>query len=437
MIWKLFKKFAEKPAMVVTTPNYASTTLPIAFLQKLIPIGELPVDELLALNITLRSFRAGEIVFNRGEISNKLIYLYEGEIYLEAVEGNGYFVDASTFKACYPISISTEQRFTAIAKSPVKAVYFPLSILKRSSTAAFVNNPLINPRDVPLSLRNSDLFKGFCEVFRKNQFLVPSLPDVALQLRKALKNEISIANAVKIINLDPVISSKLIQVVNSPVYRTHNAITNSYDAVFRLGMQTTQNLVTSISLHNLFRSSNKRLNERIKSTWNQSIQIASISYTLASLNKKINPDEAMLAGLVHKIGILPIIAYAESLNDEQYTDQELDQTISVLQGLVGEFILQKWRFPKNMHQIPIHTTNWYHDAFPALQLSDIVLLARFHSELSCFQRQSLPPITTLPAFQKLGDNALSPEMSLQTLADAKQQIAETLSFFQKSSINGA
>jgi hypothetical protein len=65
-----------------------------------------------------------------------------------------------------------------------------------------------------------------------------------------------------------------------------------------------------------------------------------------------------------------------------------------------------------------------------LQLSDIVLLARFHSELSDLQRQNLPPINTLPAFQKLGDNTLTPEMSLQTLADAKQQIAETLNFFR-------
>lgn len=430
MAWKFFKKFAEKPAMSAGTSDYTSITLPLTFLRRLIPVGELPADELLGLNISMRSFKAGEIVFNRGEISDEVIYLYEGEMYLEAVNGSGYLVDASTFKAFYPISSSAEQSFSGVAKSPVKAIYFPLSILKRSATAAFANNPLINPNDVPPSLRNSDFFNGFCQAFRKNQFLVPSLPEVALQLRKALKNEISIANAVKIINLDPVISSKLIQVVNSPVYRTHKAITNSHDAVFRLGMQTTQNLVTSISLHNLFRSNDRRLNDRIKQTWNQSIQVASISSTLASINRRINSDEAMLAGLVHKIGILPIIAYAEGLNDKNYTEEELDETISVLQSLVGEFILKKWRFPKSMQQIPTQVLNWYQDTSPVLQLIDIVLLARFHSELSNSQFQNLPSINTLPAFQKLGDNTLSPEMSLQTLADAKQQIAETLSFFR-------
>jgi len=138
----------------------------------------------------------------------------------------------------------------------------------------------------------------------------------------------------------------------------------------------------------------------------------------------------MLAGLIHKIGILPILAYAESLNDKQYTEDELDQTISALQGLVGDFILQKWHFPVSMQQIPSQTSNWYHDTSPELQLSDIVLLARFQCELGSSKRPKLPPINTLPAFQKLSDNTLSSEMSLKSLEDAKQQIAETLNFFR-------
>ena len=43
--------------------------------------------------------------------------------------------------------------------------------------------------------------------------------------------------------------------------------------------------------------------------------------------------------------------------------------------------------------------------------------------------QKLPPLHTLPAFQKLGDNALTPDMSLQTLHNAKQQISEAISLF--------
>jgi HD-like signal output (HDOD) protein len=429
MFRKFLNKFKDKSAPARAKQNASKIALPLTFLQKLIPIGDLPADELKMLEATLGSFKPGEIIFNRGDSTDKLVYLYTGEVFLEAVNGSGYSVEDSTLKACYPLSTNTVHRFSAIAKTPTRVVYMPLSLLRQSSASAFVNNPLINPEEVPAALRRSYFFNGFCEVFRKDDLQVPSLPDVAVRLRRALQKEISIAEAVKIINLDPVISSKLIQVVNSPIYRTHNPITSNHAAIFRLGLKTTQNLVTTISLYNLFHSSNQRLNDRIQQVWKQSIQIASLSYTLASLGNKFNADEALLAGLIHNIGALPIITYAENLGTDHYTENELDQTIAVLQGLLGVFILKKWHFPESLRNIPAQSSNWYHDGDPSLQLSDIVLLARFHNQIGNAHKQSLPPLNTLPAFLKLGESELTPTLSLQVLQDSKQQIAEALGFF--------
>jgi len=430
MFWKFLKKASDKPAPANASRNGTKVRLSLEFLHKLIPIGELPDDELQSLNATVFDFNPGEIIFNRGDSADELTYLYTGEVYLEAVNGSGYKVDDSTFKACYPLSTNTEHRFSSIAKSKVRIVSFPLSALKYGAAAAYVNNPLISLKSVPMTIRYCDFFNGFCKAFRKDELRVPSLPDVALRLRSALQKEISIGEVVKIINLDPVISSKLIQVVNSPVYRTHNLITNSHDAIYRLGLKTTQNLVTTISLYNLFRSNSKRLNNCFQKIWKQSVQVASLSHTLAALNSKINADEALLAGLIHNIGALPIITYAESLNDSEYTEEELEQTIATLQGPVGAYILMKWNFPESLQHIPNQTNNWYYDAGPRLQLNDIVLLARFHSQLDGLQMQKLPPINTLPAFLKLGDSALTPDMSLQALKDAKQQVAEAMNFFR-------
>jgi HD-like signal output (HDOD) protein len=430
MFWKFLKKFTNKPSQPETRQNGFNTSLPVAFLQKLIPIGELPADELETLEARVSHFNPGEIIFNRGDLAESLTYLYSGEVYLEAVNGSGYGVDASTFKACYPLSTNAVHHFSAIAKSPASIIYLPLSLLRRSSASAFGYRALINPDEVPAELKNSRLFNGVCEAFRNDELHVPALPDVVLRLRRALQKEISIGEAVKIINLDPVISSKLIQVVNSPVYRTFDPITNSYDAVFRLGLKTTQNLVTTISMYNLFHSRNKKLNERVQQIWKQSIQVASLSYTLAWLGNHFNADEALLAGLTHNIGALPIITHAEHLGSGHYTDEELDQTIAVLQGFLGGAILKKWHFPERLHDIPLQSGNWYHDESPELQLNDIVLLARFHSQLGKSPMQSLPPLNTLPAFLKLGDSALTPTMSLQALHDAKQQVSEAVSFFR-------
>ncbi|WKJ91041.1 HDOD domain-containing protein [Methylomonas montana] len=428
MLWKLFKKPSEETATTLTDPDAHINQLPLSFLQQLIPVGDLPVAELTALPISVRHFNPGDIIFNRGVEAEQLIYLYSGTVFLEASNGGGYAVEESTFKACYPLATYGEHAFNAIAKSPVKLLYLPLSSLQRSSKP--INNPLINPSNVPSALRGSVFFDRFCEAFSADNLHVPSLPDVALRLRSALQKEISVVDAVKIVNLDPVISSKLIQVANSPVYRSANPITNSHDAVNRLGFKTTQNLVTSISMHQLFRSKNRQLNQKIQTLWKQSIQVASLSYTLASLSGEINADEALLAGLIHNIGALPIVTFAESLDSSQYTEAELQASIACLQSLVGAFILKKWHFPDSLQQIPVNTTHWYFDDGQPLQLHDIVLLAKFHSQLGDANRQKLPPLNTLPAFQKLGDNALTPDMSLKALQDAKIQIADALNFFR-------
>ncbi len=290
-------------------------------------------------------------------------------------------------------------------------------------------NALLNSEDVPEDLRENEFFKAFNQYYQKGELVVPSLPNVALKLREAVQKDIGIKEAVTIVNLDPVISSKLIQVVNSPIYRTANPISTCHDAVNRLGLTTTRNLVTSISMRNLFKSKNKKLNLRVHALWKKGIQVSSICQTLAAITKGTNPDEALLAGLIHNMGALPIIIFADTLSPDDYTDEDLNRTIRALQGIIGNIILKKWSFPDNLLQIPRQSENWYHSNGDKLDLTDIVILAKFHSYLGSKQVHSLPPIHTLPAFQKLGDNALTPDMSLLALQDAKHQISEAMSLF--------
>lgn len=433
MFGKLFKRKS-----ISTTPNASSTkasvqtTAPfsLSFLQNLIPLGELPSQDLLALPYLSRTFSAGDIVFNRGERAEELIYLYSGEIFLESANGNGHELEAGQFRACYPLSSQSVHHFTAIVKSTATLVYLPLSTLPLSAEVIAHHNPLTHSGFAPARLQNSPLFTGFCSAYNQGRLLIPSLPDIAIRLQNALQKDIDIDDAAKIINLDPAISAKLIQVANSNLYRTNKPFTNCHDAINRLGLQTTQNLATCISLKTLFRSNNTLLNTCIQRIWRQSIQVASLSYILAGLSRKQNPDEALLAGLIHNIGALPIIAHAESLDSQIYTEQDVMETITILQSQVGEYILAKWGFPACLLKIPKQTGYWYHDQQPTLQLSDIVLLARFHSQLGTPRAQSLPPLNTLPAFTKLGEYSLTPDMSLQILQDAKQQIAEALKFFK-------
>jgi HD-like signal output (HDOD) protein len=380
MRWNFFKK-AENAGNSSETEKSVKryATPPLSFFKNLIPICDLPENRLLSLQVAYRKFHPGENIFTRGDQIEWLAYVTKGIIFMEASNGAGYQVDATTFKACYPLSTGSEHKFSAIAKSDVTVIYFPLNLLQ--DTQARNNNPLLNPAEVPAELRTSLFFKAFCEAYHKNQLSMPSLPDVAIRLRAAIQNDIDIADAVKIINLDPVVSSKLIQVVNSPAYRSLKPASSCFDAVNRLGLRATQNLATSIALKNIFRSQNKKLNAKLHETWKESIYVASISHTLAAISQSINADEALLAGLVHNLGVLPVITFAGSLPEDRYSMEELCMTITAVEGILGEYILEKWRFPVNIQKVPLQLSNWfYDDGNPNLQLHDLVLLAKFHSQ---------------------------------------------------------
>jgi HD-like signal output (HDOD) protein len=418
--------FVSTPS-VFNLKEKTNTKLPLSFLKRLVPIGHLPDNDLQKLKTTFSQYKPGDIIFNRGETSTSLNYIVKGQCFIEIDTGPGYKIDTSTLKAYYPLSSDSQHQCTAIAQSDVNIIGFPHNAIQN----CYINtrNALLNNEDIPENLQNNLFFNKFLQYYKQGELVIPSLPDVAFKLRAAVQKDIGIEEAVKILNLDPVIASKLIQAVNSPLYRTINPITTCHDAVNRLGLITTRNLVTSISMKNLFKSKNKELNKTIHNIWKQSIRVSSISHALAALalNKKINPDEALLAGLIYNIGSIPIIIFANTLPGNEYSIKDLNLTITTLQGLLGNIILKKWAFADALVQVPRQTENWFHRDSEELNLSDIVLLAKYHSYITSKQMQHLPPIQTLPAFQKLGDNTLTPDMSLQSLHDAKQQISDAIS----------
>jgi HD-like signal output (HDOD) protein len=289
--------------------------------------------------------------------------------------------------------------------------------------------PPVNGLVISEHLKDNPFFNRFYQHFIQGKLKTPSFPDVALNLRRAIQQDREISDVVKIINMDPVISARLIQVVNSPLYRPVTPITNCLNAVNRLGLNNTRNLVIAFSLKNLLKSETPLIKKLIQDNWLQSVKVSSMSYILAQLTKKVDPEEALLAGLLHNIGVLPILTFADSLAQNSYRSEDIDLCSREIHGQIGSFILEKWEFPDKLKQIPLQSTSWFTTSSQALNLIDIVLLAKYHYFLANPGGAELPIINALPAFQKLENQSLTPEMSLQILQDAQQLITETMSFF--------
>jgi HD-like signal output (HDOD) protein len=243
-----------------------------------------------------------------------------------------------------------------------------------------------------------------------NQITLPTLPEVALRVRDAVEREQSSANQIAdIIASDAALSARLLQVANSPLYRGRVTIDNLQMAVARLGVRLVRSLVVSLIMQQIFQATSDLLDKKFRQVWEESVQIAALSRVLAANTDHLDKEQAMLAGLIHNIGALPILALAES-HDELLEDaQELDRIIDVLSPQIGRRILEIWEFPESLIQVPANFRNLDYTSTGDIDYVDIVLVARLESQMN--NDDSIDPSTLaqIPAFVKVG---LEPEVNM-------------------------
>jgi HD-like signal output (HDOD) protein len=257
----------------------------------------------------------------------------------------------------------------------------------------------------------------------QNRLTLPTLPEVALKVRDAVEREQSSANQIaEIIASDAALSARLLQVANSPLYRGRVTIDNLQMAVARLGIRLVRSLVVSLIMQQIFQATSDLLDAKFRQIWEESVQIAAISRVLASNTDHLDKEQAMLAGLIHNIGALPILAMAES-HDELLEDAaELDRVIEALSPQIGQRILKIWEFPESLIRVPANFLNLEYTSEGDADYVDIVLVARLESLMNSDTEIDTSSWSQIPAFEKIG---MEPEVNIieiEGVADDIQNI---------------
>ena len=100
-----------------------------------------------------------------------------------------------------------------------------------------------------------------------------------------------------------------------------------HTAITRLGFSLVRNVAISVGMRQLSQAHGKgRHVQAIEDLWKHSIFVAATHYVLAKKLTRINPDEAMLAGLLHDIGAFYIMTRAKNF-PELFADKEVLQDI--------------------------------------------------------------------------------------------------------------
>ena len=259
---------------------------------------------------------------------------------------------------------------------------------------------------------------------KQNCLKLPSLPEIAIRVRKAVEDEHTTAIQIaKVINTDPALSARLLRVANSPIYRGTNPIETTQGAITRLGTAVVRNLVSSLVTQQLFQTQSPFLKARMKTLWSHSSEVAVISQAFTRKFTALAPDQAMLAGLLHDIGKLPILSRAEDFPEIMKNEAALDDAIDRMHTIVGKLMLETWKFPKEIIDVAAD-----HEELGRIgdkvDYVDVVLVANLHSYIGKKHRHAQVQWADVPALSKL---RLNPAESLLALEEAKAEMAEMMS----------
>lgn len=259
--------------------------------------------------------------------------------------------------------------------------------------------------------------------YKAGRLVLPSLPEIVVRVRQAVNNDdVNLGDIVKLIQLDPSLTARLAQIANSPFYRTRQPVDNCLQAVNRLGLKTTRDLVTCLVLNNMFNAENKLLHSKVQKLWQHSCHVAAIASTIAKITPNLHEDTALLAGLLHDIGVLPILHYAAEFPEVIESEEKLNFVIQELRASLGKKILEEWNFDSALADVSAEAENWLREGEAVADYVDVVIVAQLHSYFGKENSANLPPLLSTPAFLKLGLSKLGPDASLEVLFEAEQDI---------------
>lgn len=204
---------------------------------------------------------------------------------------------------------------------------------------------------------------------------VPTLPIIANKVMNLLNNpKSSAADLEKVIKYDQALAARVLKLVNSAFYGFPRRITTIGQGIIILGYNTIKDLVLSVSIAELFRmKGNNTIFDRV-ALWEHSVCTAVGAKLLAEKASLPLEEEALIAGLLHDIGIL-ILDQCLTTEFEEIiflTNQKRipmiraeEKVLGFNHAIVGRKLAERWNFPPLLvevlryHHRPFQNKNYW------------------------------------------------------------------------------
>ncbi|TAN40943.1 MAG: HDOD domain-containing protein [Nitrospirae bacterium] len=180
---------------------------------------------------------------------------------------------------------------------------------------------------------------------------LPTIPKVLQKLLKVIENpKASMSEIGDFVASDPVLTSRVLKVVNSPVYGFPGRISSVSQALILLGLNVVRGMLLGVSVFEV-------MEKAMTGLWEHSMGCAVTARIIARRKEIKEPEEVSIAALLHDIGKVAMslkfhdeyqkILFAAERNSLFIGESEKN-FFTVSHAEAGAWIAQRWNFPKGL-----------------------------------------------------------------------------------------
>lgn len=255
----------------------------------------------------------------------------------------------------------------------------------------------------------ADFIEALARDISANNLIFPTFPDITMRIRSALNDpNISARKVAKIVGTEPVLSAQLLRLANSAALSAGGRpVGDLPTAIKRLGYALVRNAAIALGIRQLAQNNHQSMMRvPLEELWRHSIQVAALSYVLAKKLTRLNPDTAMLAGLLHDIGMFYLLARANKYPD-LFTDEAVLKNIPYqTHAQISPVILESWDVPEDIIAAARDHATLDRIHYASADLTDVVMVANILAKRGCPGTAGSAEWSTLPpAFGRLNLDA--------------------------------
>lgn len=207
---------------------------------------------------------------------------------------------------------------------------------------------------------------------------LPSFPDVAMKVRQALDDETVTAERVaRVAGAEAGLAARILTMANSPAMGYGGKpVVDLKAAVTRIGHSNVRTAALAFALNQLRRATLfKHIIPDLEQLWRSSTQVAALARLVADRGRSLNPDLAMLTGLLHNIGSVYILARSQAQGQGLGSVEVRDMLLKDWSASIGRSIAENWGLPEEVVEAIGQQGNAESTRRGATDLADVLMLA--------------------------------------------------------------